>query len=763
MLAQSSGEADASGCRAIGSAAATPQEKAAARSASRAEGPQAARSSTAGDDQPCPAGTPRTTTPQERQAAAQQRRAEAAGAVRSGQIPSGETQHGAGIHARCSTLAAPAGGATAFVLEAAQSRDAEGAQTSGMQTHMHSPGAAPIHPALTAPALTAPALTAPGPLLAPLNRGTWRWWPTLGLVCWEQKTGPRLFRTDGDVPFEEWLDCVHPLDRSAVLERLRAAVALASSLPLRFRATGEDGTERWLEGEARGAGVADGPACVTVILFEGARRPSSDEAEERFRVAVESMIDPFGIYRAVRDERGTITDFEVVYVNDAACRASGLSCEEQVGRGLCEMLPGHRTSPLFAGYCEVVETGRPMRRDSHLHEDQWHGSRQARSFDVRATRFGDGVVVVWRDVTEAQRLLVQLREGEALLRLATSAAAIGIWSWELPSGRVFWSQGMYDVLGLHEPVRTARQFRARVHPEDAGPLWAAIDHAIATRSPLRHEFRVPQANSQDRWVLATGRVDYDDQGSASRLVGVAQDITEARAAQRAMEDSRRQKDEMMSIVSHELRNFLAPIRNAADLIAAAPAGSGAALRALDIVKRQVANLDRLVGDMLDLARMRTGKLEMEFRNADAGGVIARAVEAALPATQSLNQAVAVDVPDGPCMVRCDPVRLCQAVTNLLLNASKFTPPRGSITVQLQAAGGHVDIVVRDSGKGFEPARAEELFTLYAQGEPGSHGGLGIGLHLVRHILERHGGAASAHSDGVDMGSTFRLRLPQAGP
>lgn len=362
--------------------------------------------------------------------------------------------------------------------------------------------------------------------------------------------------------------------------------------------------------------------------------------DHRFEVAVESMIDPFGIYRAVRDASGRILDFEVAYVNDAACHSNRLTREQQVGRRLCDLFPGLRGSRLFAQYCAIVRGGQPLAREAQEFAADFGQGHEVRIFDLRASRLDDGFLAVWRDVTHQRELERQARE--------------------------------------------------------------------------------------------------------------------------AMAQAQRHKDQFIAVLSHELRNTLTPVRYGVSLLQAEAEADqqrqdGSVLAMLD---RQVQSLTRLVDDMLDVTRIETGKLEIRIEGVALADVLQRVLETCLPAAQERRQVVHVDAV-GSIRLRADAVRLCQALSNLLLNAVKHSRDGGEIRIHAQEREGTVRIEVSDDGAGFDPADAERIFGLYRQAVSGAHGGLGIGLHLVRRIMELLAGGADARSAGPGRGSTFGVWLPTA--
>jgi CheY-like chemotaxis protein len=216
------------------------------------------------------------------------------------------------------------------------------------------------------------------------------------------------------------------------------------------------------------------------------------------------------------------------------------------------------------------------------------------------------------------------------------------------------------------------------------------------------------------------------------------------------------------MLAPELRNPTAPIRTAAKILSLKGPADPVLQRARDVIDRQVTQLARLVDDLLDVSRIRGGKIRLEREPVDLASVISFAVETVRPLIEQRNHQLELDLPAEPIVVKGDAARLSQVLANLLNNAAKFTPRQGFIWVEVQRGQGEVRIAIRDSGVGISEDMAPRLFDLFAQAETTlgrSQGGLGIGLTLVRTLVEMHGGSVSVRSGGIGKGSEFVVRLP----
>ena len=242
-----------------------------------------------------------------------------------------------------------------------------------------------------------------------------------------------------------------------------------------------------------------------------------------------------------------------------------------------------------------------------------------------------------------------------------------------------------------------------------------------------------------------------------------QERTEALArANEALKDADRRKDEFLATLAHELRNPLAPIRNALEIMRVGGANPAAPGRAREIIERQVGQMVRLINDLLDVSRITRGKLALKVETVGLGEVIETALETSRPLLDEARLAFRLSAPDAPLYVRGDRLRLAQVFSNLLNNAAKYTEPGGSVSLTARREGDQAVVRVRDTGVGIPPEvlpRVFELFTQVDRTLNRSQGGLGIGLALVQQIVALHGGTVSVHSDGVGRGTEFVVRLP----
>jgi signal transduction histidine kinase len=250
-----------------------------------------------------------------------------------------------------------------------------------------------------------------------------------------------------------------------------------------------------------------------------------------------------------------------------------------------------------------------------------------------------------------------------------------------------------------------------------------------------------------------------------RTRALAQANGELQRSQERLREADRRKDEFLATLAHELRNPLAPIRTGIELLKSPTLPPADATRALSVLERQVAHLVRLIDDLLDVSRITADKLTLQRERVDIAEIITQAIDTSRPALTAARHQLTVEVPPGPIVVVGDATRLTQVVANLLLNACKYTPKGGTITVTAIVAGGRVEVAVADNGIGIPPQFLPRLFEKFSQVAPAidrAEGGLGLGLALVRGIVTLHGGEVEVRSGGSGHGSTFLIRLPLDG-
>ncbi|MBI5546236.1 MAG: PAS domain S-box protein, partial [Deltaproteobacteria bacterium] len=319
-----------------------------------------------------------------------------------------------------------------------------------------------------------------------------------------------------------------------------------------------------------------------------------------------------------------------------------------------------------------------------------------------------------------------LKRSEERLRLAQANAAVGVWEWDPQTGKVSVAAEFAQLYGLAPgSIATYRDWSQRVHPDDLANLEAARDIAIARREPFELEFRILHSSGETRWVECKGKAEHDGSGRILRVLGINIDITrrkrtesELREANERLHEVDRHKNEFMAVLSHELRNPLAPIRNSLFVLGRAAPGSEQARRALAVIDRQVGQLAHLVDDLLDVTRISCNKIQLQRQPLELNELVRRTVEDHRLLLEKNGVHLEFTPAPRPVPVQGDGNRLAQVVGNLLQNAGKFTDPGGSARVLVCAdpAAGWAVVRVADTGVGIAPQMLSRLFQPFMQAD-----------------------------------------------
>lgn len=377
------------------------------------------------------------------------------------------------------------------------------------------------------------------------------------------------------------------------------------------------------------------------------------------------------------------------------------------------------------------------------------------------------------DLSRLRRAEQALRESEARLRLALDAARAGSWAWDAVTSHLVWSERNYELYGVDpKRVATVERWLDAIHPDDRARITDESDRVLASGAEhFRLELRVPHGAHGVRWLAILGQVHRDERGEVVRSAGLTLDITDRRnieeserAARAEAERASRLKDEFVATLSHELRTPLTSILGWAQVLKRSPHGGDPLDRGLDVIERNARVLSQLVSDLLDVGRIVTGKIHLDVAPFDLGAVVASAAETVRPSAEQKGVALDVRVaPIGEPIVG-DDARIEQLLWNLLSNAIKFSPPGGRVEVLVRPSRGRAVIVVRDAGQGIAPEFLPHLFERFRQEDASAsrrYGGLGLGLSIVKHITDLHGGRVVAESAGPGLGATFTVELPLA--
>jgi signal transduction histidine kinase/ActR/RegA family two-component response regulator len=317
-------------------------------------------------------------------------------------------------------------------------------------------------------------------------------------------------------------------------------------------------------------------------------------------------------------------------------------------------------------------------------------------------------------------------------------------------------------ISLTPPVGERALYRIQRNGRDMPASELPMQYAVAHRTHVTNDIEIVRADGSVIYVQNDVEPLYDRQGAVCGCVSVCVDMTARKGVEDVLRDADRRKDEFLATLSHELRNPLAPIRNALEVIRRTGHDPTLSDRALAIMERQVQQLVRLTDDLLDVSRITRNKIELRRDRIDLRSVICSAIETVEPLSHAAGHVVEVDLPEFPLWLSADFTRLAQAFANLLNNAVKYTDRGGRISVSASLHAGEAVVTLTDTGIGIDPTLLPSIFDMFVQIEPGANrtrSGLGIGLALTRRLIELHQGHIDARSGGPGAGTTFVVRLP----
>ncbi|MGH9940904.1 MAG: PAS domain-containing protein [Pyrinomonadaceae bacterium] len=411
----------------------------------------------------------------------------------------------------------------------------------------------------------------------------------------------------------------------------------------------------------------------------------------------------------------------------------------------------------FAAYVAV-----PLLRDGRWAATLWANYEAPHAWSGQEVALLETVAERTWLAVEKLRSEAALRQSEEQFRIMANSIAQFAWVADA-EGYIFWyNDRWFEYTGTTFEEMRGWGWQAVHHPEEVGRVVGSFKHSIATGEPWEDTFPLRSKTGAYRWFLSRARPIRDEQGRIVRWFGTNTDVEELRQARQSAEHANRLKDEFLATVSHELRTPLTAILGWAKMLRAGGLGPEVVPRALATIERNAEAQNQLIEDILDVSRIITGKLRLETRPVNLVAVIDAAVDVVRPALGAKRILLKTKFDPDAALVSGDTSRLQQVVWNLLSNAVKFTPAEGEIVVRLARARGHAEISVRDTGEGISPEFLPYVFERFRQAQGGTnrrHGGLGLGLAIVRHLVELHGGAVGAASEGEGRGATFTVRLP----
>jgi PAS domain S-box-containing protein len=392
---------------------------------------------------------------------------------------------------------------------------------------------------------------------------------------------------------------------------------------------------------------------------------------------------------------------------------------------------------------------------------------EERDYSYRADKTTDDEIGVVIDafnkmLDEVQSHARALETSEKLYRAIGESINYGVWVADADGRVIYMSDSFLRLVGLSlEQVRNDG-WGSVLHPDEAAATLAAWKETARSGSMWYREHRFLGVDGKYHSMLAQGVPIRGESGEIMRWAGINLDISRLKNTERALLEADRRKDEFLATLAHELRNPLAPIRNAVRILDSAAADERQRKWGREVIARQVQRMSLLLDDLLDVSRITRGQLELKKDYVDLKSVVSVAVETARPLLDAKQHRLTVNLPAETVKLEADPLRLSQVIGNLLTNAAKYTDAGGLVALHARIANGELIISIRDNGIGLKPESIPALFTMFSQVNSAidrAEGGLGIGLALVKGLVALHGGRVEARSEGLGRGSEFIVHLP----
>ena len=518
----------------------------------------------------------------------------------------------------------------------------------------------------------------------------------------------------------------------------------------------KDGTRTPIDDSAAPIREDNGPLLGVVLVFRDVAR---QREFERTQAHLAAIVQYSGDAIVTKDLNGIVQTW-----NQSAQELFGYTPEEIIGKSITVLLPPERIHE-EAEILARLRQGQPSERLETVRVAK-DGRRIFVSLSISPLRDRDGNIIgaskVVHDITDRKIAEDALRESEQRFRTLADAAPVLIWISGTDKRFTWFNKQWLDFVGRPMEQEIGNGWADNVYPDDLNHCLETYTTKFDAREPFTMMYRLKRHDGEYRWVLDTGAPRIGSNNDFAGYIGSCIDITERRQAEESLREADRRKDEFLAVLSHELRNPLAPIAMAVAVMQRKPAADQQEQELRNIIQRQTAQLGRLLDDLLDVNRIRSGKVVLRKERVPLDTAVSRAVEAVKPQIDTRHQKLVVNLPREPVHVNADMARITQVIANLLSNACKYTPAAGNITLTVIPHGDNAILSVRDSGIGISPDQIPRIFDMFAQVSPAlerTESGLGVGLALTRTLVELHGGTIEVRSEGPGKGSEFIVQLP----
>ncbi|UQA59099.1 PAS domain-containing protein [Polyangium aurulentum] len=567
-----------------------------------------------------------------------------------------------------------------------------------------------------------------------VNRGYQRWFGHAP----ETMVGKHVREVVGDAAYE----AVRPY-----MERVLAGEAVSYDQKMPYRSGGARTVHVDYVPDKDADGRVNGVvALVSDITSRHAAEEALRESERRVSEILHSIDDVFlAVDRSWR----------ITHASRAVVEVSGMREEALIGTNLWESFPWAIGAPIEAAYRKAMDE----RVSVHL---ETQGMRSKRWLDTSIYPTVEGISIFARDVSARKEAENVVREAREELQLVVDTMPVYVARCSKDRRFLLANKGYAARLGLTPEQLSGKPVREILGEAAYATLAPHID-TVLTGQPVNFETEVTHALGRHFFHIQYAPT-FDAAGAPDGWVAAVSDITRRRELEEALKEANRRKDEFLAMLAHELRNPLAPVLHAVELIRHGRASDPR--RGAEVIARQMLHMKRLLDDLLDVARVSQGKIQLRKEPLDLSAVLGQAVEVSRPLIDGKKHELAIALPERPLPIEGDPTRLTQIFANLLNNAAKYTDKGGHIGLEATVEGGSAVVRVRDDGVGMSAEMLEHAFDLFTQADRSldrAQGGLGIGLTLVKSLVQMHGGSVQATSEGQGRGTEMIVRLPLSSP
>ncbi|HQU85304.1 MAG TPA: PAS domain-containing protein [Pyrinomonadaceae bacterium] len=576
---------------------------------------------------------------------------------------------------------------------------------------------------------------------------------------------------------EKFTASIHPEDRARVVEEINDALENGETIETEYRIVGKDKAIRWVMAKGRVLRGADGkPYQLPGVIFDITDRKLTEEklrkSDERLNLVTRATND------AIWDWNLQTND---VWWNKAVQTMFDYK-ENEVepdSKWWYEHIHPEDRERVVKGIHDVIDNGGENWTDEYryLCSDGNFKYVFDRGFAIHKDGKPLRMLGAMQDVTARKDAETALKKSQERLQLVLDSSVLGLWYCDLPFDVLSWSDRTKSHFWLSpEATVTIEDFYRIIHPEDRENTRQAIDKSIQERTDYDVEYRtVDGETGRIKWIRALGRGFYDENDNPYRFDGITIDISDEKLiqvereqllwseknARAEAENANRLKDEFLATLSHELRTPLSSILGWSRMLREMNLPESQREKAIETIERNAKSQAQLIEDILDVSRITSGKLRLNVQPIEVAPIIELVLESVRPAAAAKGIRLQ-KVLDSDGMISGDADRLQQIIWNLMSNAIKFTPKGGKVAIKLERIDSHVEVTVTDNGQGIEAEALPFIFERFRQSDSSTtrvHGGLGLGLAIVRHLVELHGGTVQAHSEGKDCGAVFSLNFP----